>query len=273
MITRFAPTPSGFLHEGNAVNALLVAWLAHQVHAQVALRIDDLDAARLRPAYVEDIFDTLRWLDITWQIGPTDAEDLVALHGSHRRIDRYRDVLASARAAGLHVYACRCSRRMLAGLATGGCPSGCRDADLAHVAGETVLRAHVPEGARVAVDGEDVDIARTAGDVVLWRRDDLPAYHLASIVDDHDLGVTHIVRGVDLRESTALQRFLAPFLAASDIAEATYVHHALVTGPDGQKLSKSQLERGAPLPHTEAERERIHDLATAIGAGVGITPP
>ena len=82
-----------------------------------------------------------------------------------------------------------------------------------------------------------------------------------------------MVRGADLTESTALQRFLGPYLDAPNVADAVYVHHALVAGPDGSKLSKSQLDRGAPLPRTAIERQRIVDLATAIGAAVGVTAP
>lgn len=272
MITRFAPTPSGFLHEGNAVNALLVSWLASHLDGDVALRIDDLDAARLRPGYVDDIFTTLAWLDVPWSIGPRDPQELAARSADPQRIDTYRQALARAGEAGLQVYACRCTRRMLTGPAVGGCPGACRTAGLEHTVDQTVLRAHIPLGTRLVVDGLEIDVAQSAGDVVLWRRDDLPAYHLASIIDDHHLGVTHIVRGVDLRESTALQRFLAPYLGAPDIAEATYLHHGLVTGPDGAKLSKSQQGRGTPLPHTEDERARITARAVELGASIGIVP-
>lgn len=273
MITRFAPTPSGYLHEGNAANALLVSWLAARLGARVALRIDDLDAARLRQAYVDDIFETLEWLGVQWDLGPTGPHDPGSGGTPGDRIAHYREALDSAAAAGLQVYACRCSRRMLDGPATGGCPGGCRSAALEFVAGETALRAHVPIGTSITIDDTVIDVADTSGDVVLWRRDDLPAYHLASIVDDRDLAVTHIVRGRDLLEATALQRHLAPFLDAPGVASAVYVHHDLVTDAAGNKLSKSQLDRGAPLARTAAERERIADLARRLGAPVGITPP
>ena len=272
MITRFAPTPSGYLHEGNAANALLVSWLAARGDGRVALRIDDLDAARLRPAYVDDIFETLDWLEVSWQIGPRQPAEL-AQRATPDRLAPYRAALSAAPDAGLAVYACRCTRRMASGPATGGCPGGCRPLALAHEPGVTTLRAHIPLGTVIEVDGQSIDVAAAAGDVVLWRRDDLPAYHLASIVDDHDLGVTHIVRGADLLVSTALQRFLAPFLDAPGVAQAVYIHHALVAGPDGAKLSKSQVDRGAPLPRTAAERDRIRRIAADLGAPAGITEP
>ncbi len=78
MITRFAPTPSGYLHIGNAANALLVSWLAAASDGTVALRIDDMDASRARSEFVADIFDTLAWLEIPWTIGPRDAADFFA---------------------------------------------------------------------------------------------------------------------------------------------------------------------------------------------------
>lgn len=272
MITRFAPTPSGFLHEGNAANALLVSWLAARGCGRIALRIDDLDAARLRPAYVDDIFETLDWLGVSWQIGPRGPADLGG-HARQERIAHYRAVLSAAMDRGLEVYACGCSRRLMSGPAAGGCPGDCRTRTLAHEPGVTTLRAHIPTGTVIEVGGQPIDVAATAGDVVLWRRDDLPAYHLASIVDDRDLGITHIVRGLDLLESTALQCHLAPLLDAPGVAQAVYVHHPLLTGADGAKLSKSQVERGAPLPRTNAERDRIRRIARELGAPVGITEP
>lgn len=261
MITRFAPTPSGYLHIGNAVNAQLVAWLAAAHDGTVALRIDDMDAARCRPEYVEDVFEVLGWLGIDWQLGPRDPNDLDANHSLQRRTEYYRAELWAAAGRGLELYACRCSRSQLGGPPTGGCPGGCRQASLEYVAGETALRAHVP-----------VHVCPEIGDAVLWRRDDLPAYHLASVVEDRDLGVTHVVRGDDLRASTAIQLFLAPYLDAVGLTRAHVLHHALLTDADGAKLSKSTLGAG-PMRRTRALRRAIADAAAEAGARVGISPP
>ncbi len=81
------------------------------------------------------------------------------------------------------------------------------------------------------------------GDFIVWRRDDLPAYQLVSVVEDRDLGTTHIVRGRDLLASSAAQVFLADSIGASNVAAATYVHHELITDSDGRKLSKTQISR------------------------------
>ena len=231
----------------------------------MALRIDDVDAARYRPEYVRDIFDVLPWLGIDWQLGPVDAADFDARHSLRGRTERYRDELSAAADRGLQLYACRCSRRQLTGPPTGGCPGGCRVAGHAFVVGETAIRAQVP-----------VDVCPEIGDVVLWRRDDLPAYHLASLVEDRDLGVTHVVRGDDLRASTLIQRHLAPFLGAQSFADATVVHHRLLTDDAGAKLSKSTLASAltsGPMHRTPEGRDAIVRAAAGIGAGVGISPP
>jgi glutamyl/glutaminyl-tRNA synthetase len=266
MITRFAPTPSGYLHIGNAVNAQLVAWLASAEHGSIALRIDDMDATRYRPEYVRDIFETLDWLGIAWQLGPTGESDFEAHHSLRQRTERYRAELTAARERGLGLYACRCSRSQLSGPPSGGCPGGCRGAGHAHVVGETAIRAIVPP-----------DVCPEIGDVVLWRRDDLPGYHLASIIEDRDLGTTHVVRGEDLRASTEIQRFLAPYLDAGSFAAATFVHHGLVTDARGGKLSKStqlaSVPGSGPVARTSLTRDAITRAAAALGAAVGITPP
>jgi glutamyl-tRNA synthetase len=263
MITRFAPTPSGFLHTGNAANALLVAWLADQEAGTVTLRIDDVDATRARPEYVADVFHVLEWLGI----------DVAAVHSQSQRRDRYWAALEAGRSSGLVVYACTCSRSLLRGPAMDGCPAGCRTAHREHVSGVTALRVLVPAGTLVPVGEALVDVAATSGDFVVWRRDDLPAYHLTSVVDDHDLGVTHIVRGSDLLESTAAQLFLAKGLGLDVMDRATVLHHDLIRDSTGAKLSKSQMATGHPMPRDDSERARLHAMAATLGAPVGIRPP
>jgi glutamyl-tRNA synthetase len=128
----------------------------------------------------------------------------------------------------------------------------------------------VPEGTSVSVDGHDVRLDVALGDFVVWRRDDLPSYQFASVVDDVDLGITHIVRGTDLRESTAAQLFLAERLGLPSFAAITVLHHGLATGADGAKLSKSQAVRGHPLPRTEQTREAVLRLADSLGEQWGL---
>jgi glutamyl/glutaminyl-tRNA synthetase len=241
-LTRVAPTPSGFLHEGNRANFRAVAQLATRVGAQIALRIDDADATRYRPAYVEDIFRTLHAMEVRWDIGPSDLGDFEANWSQRSKTDYYRAELVRLRAS-MATYACDCSRAVQVGPATGGCVGGCRTRDVPLVPGESALRVAVPIGPPVHVGQLEVDLAAEMGDFIVWRRDDLPAYQLVSVVEDRDLGTTHIVRGRDLLASSAAQIFLADSIGASNVAAATYVHHELITDSDGRKLSKTQISR------------------------------
>lgn len=240
-LTRIAPTPSGFLHEGNRLNFQLTADLAERVGARIALRIDDADAARYRPEYVDDIFATLDAMGITWDVGPRDPDDFARNWSQRGRTEHYRRELAAAVDRGLPVYACACSRAQQKGPAVGGCSGGCRNRALVLEHGSTALRVAVEPGTMVSVDGHAVDIAAAMGDFVIWRRDDLPAYHLVSVLEDRDLGVTHIVRGEDLLASSAAQVHIAPWLDAQGVAVADYILHALVLDGRGDKLSKSTL--------------------------------
>ncbi|MGI9197773.1 MAG: glutamate--tRNA ligase family protein [Candidatus Nanopelagicales bacterium] len=241
-LTRYAPTPSGFLHAGNLRNFALTATLADDVGATIALRIDDADAARYRREYVDDIFRVLIELGLPWTVGPRDADDFETRWSQRHRTDSYRRELQALRAA-LPTYACTCSRTQQRMIPTGGCAAGCRTRGLPWVEGEFALRVVVPEGTSVDVGGVSVALDEALGDFVIWRRDGLPAYQLVSVIEDRDLGTTHIVRGVDLLASSAAQVFLAPALGADNVAAAAYVHHPLVLDDEGRKLSKSQRER------------------------------
>lgn len=234
---RFAPTPSGYLHLGNAVNAVLCAWQAASLGGGVLLRIDDLDTERRRDAYERDILDLVTWLGIE----PT------AIVRQSERLERYVQARDRLLASGL-AFACICSRRDRA------LGRACRCEHAGHdlETGVSALRWR-----------------STHDDVVLWRRDGVPAYHLASVVDDEELGITHIVRGQDLRAATGVQIELARLLDMTGFLSADVRFHALLTDAGGAKLSKSQL--GAdPLPRTDATRLRIHDAARALGAPLGI---
>ncbi len=228
-----------------------------------------MDATRSRPEYVNDVFEVLEWLGVEWHSGPRSTDEFERDFTLARRRDLYRDELEAARGQGLMVYACRCTRRELAG----GRACECRAAALPYRSGETSLRVHVPEGTTVTVDSEPIDLASRMGDFVVWRRDDLPAYHLASVIEDRDHGVTDIVRGRDLLESSAAQLFLADALGAAGFGRARLIHHDLLADQEGAKLSKSQVTRGQPLPRTREQYADIVQVATRYGARWGITPP
>jgi glutamyl/glutaminyl-tRNA synthetase len=264
VITRIAPTPSGYLHLGNCVNIQLIALLAERVQARIALRIDDADADRYRREYLDDIFRVLDRLGVDWQIGPRTADDFEAGFSQRDRREYYRSQLDTLR---LETYACTCSRSMIKAAGSRTCVGECRQRRLPLMAGRSALRVHVPAGTVVEVAGSDIDLAAAMGDFVLWRRDDLPAYQLVSTIEDRDLGTSLIVRGADLMDSTAAQVFLARGLGADSVERAVVVHHDLITDDEGGKLSKSQLDSG-PLDLTDRRvaelRLRANDMAGRV---------
>ncbi len=241
MRTRFAPTPSGYLHIGNCVNALLVSRLA-STDGEVALRIDDADQLRFRPSYADDIFRTLDWLDIRVDLGPRSTRELERDFSQTYRRARYLHAARQAMDMGL-AYAC-------------GCPRGFTECFC--------------DDRRVWTPGKEalrLKASNSGLGAVLWRRDDVPAYHLTSIVDDHDLEITHVVRGEDLHESTQIQRSLAAALLLNFPADVR--HHTLVVDEHGVKLSKSTGSNG-PLAHDSQLESRIRTLADDIGASIGV---
>lgn len=274
--TRIAPTPSGFLHPGNAFSFVLTWVLARRAGGEILLRIDDLDAARSRPEYVEDIFQSLDWLGIDYDLGPSGPDDFAQHYSQHHRMELYRTLLERLKGQA-HVYACTCSRKQIRALSAEGLyPGTCRELGLPLDQEGAALRIHVPESTAISFQDEKLLSkeylpARLMGDFVLWRKDGLPAYQLASLADDLHYQVNYIVRGADLIESTVAQLFLADCLEESAFTEARFWHHDLLRDEVGDKLSKS-----AGAASLKAMRERgegpvgIYMLvAEALGLSVG----
>lgn len=228
MRTRIAPTPSGYLHEGNLYNFLLTNRICRDQGMELRLRIDDLDAFRLREEYVEDVFRCLTWLGVKWVGSPQSMHEYRIHVEQPGRIDHYYDRLQHMIDAGLPAFVCRCSRRDLSREAR--CEQGCKSKGLKLVAGKSAVRVHVPPS----------PLGDAMGDFIVWRREDLPAYQLQSLIDDDEMNITHIVRGEDLLDSTRAQLYLARFLPESGFGEIQFMHHGLVTADNGLKLSKSQ---------------------------------
>jgi glutamyl-tRNA synthetase len=239
---RYAPSPTGRLHLGNARTALL-AWLqTRHAGGTFIMRVEDLDPQRSREALVEEQLADLRWLGLDWDEGP----DLGGPSAPYRQ-SRRSEVYAEA-AARLQTFPCTCSRKELreATLAPHGSepvyPGTCREGP-SHPERRPALRWKTPPGrvefadlilGHVAQDMEEV------GDFVLRRSDGAWAYQLAVVVDDAAMEVDHVLRGADLIESTPRQIHLQRALG---LPTPVYAHAPLVVGRDGTKLNK---RHGAP---------------------------
>ncbi|MFD2784894.1 glutamate--tRNA ligase family protein [Hymenobacter rubripertinctus] len=248
VVARLAPTPSGFLHLGNAVNFTLTWLHTRRAGGTLHLRIDDLDRARFRLAYLTNIFQTLDWLGLDYDHGPAGPDDFERHFSQQHRLPEYETVLQAARAAYPgRLYACRCSRAALARAdRPDGCyPGTCRALALPLETLDTAWRARVPPAAAVrfpdlAQGSQTIALARELGDFVVRKKDGTPAYQVASVLDDGRLGVNFIVRGLDLLPSTAAQLWLAEMLPGqAGFAQTQFLHHGLLLDEAGQKLSKS----------------------------------
>ena len=244
VISRIAPTPSGFLHLGNAFNFLLTALLVDWEGGHLHLRIDDLDGPRVEPSSVEDIFVQLEWLGIAYDSGPSGPDELFRQYSQQLRRERYSVALEILRNSGI-IYACECSRSEIRQFSpVGNYPGTCRQKVLDLMQDNLPWRVQVPEQTYVkfktfANKVEKINVDQVMGDFVIKRRDGLPAYQLASVMDDLELGVNLVVRGEDLRASTAAQVFLAECLSDKVFPAARFVHHKLINDNAGNKLSKS----------------------------------
>ncbi|TLX57486.1 tRNA glutamyl-Q(34) synthetase GluQRS [Stutzerimonas nosocomialis] len=253
-VGRFAPTPSGYLHFGSLVAALASFLDARAVNGRWLLRMEDLDPPREMPGAQTAILDALQAYGFEWD------GTLVRQSEQH---DRYQAVIDTLLADG-HAYACTCSRKQLEAY-PGVYPGFCRDAGKS--VEQAAIRVRVPArefGFTDRVQGPfSQQLARDAGDFVIRRRDGLYAYQLAVVLDDVWQGVTDVVRGADLLDSTPRQLFLQQLLG---LPQPRYLHVPLIVQPDGHKLGKSY--RSPPLQAHEAPPSLLRALRT-----LGQRPP
>ncbi len=232
---RFAPAPTGYLHIGGARTALF-NWLFARHHGgEMVLRIEDTDAERSRPELVDAIYDSLRWLGIDWDGEPVHQSDRLGLYvdAAHRLLD-----------GGL-AYRCDCARadvdarNAAAGRKTPGYDGFCRDRQVADGPG-VVIRFRVPdEGATSFTDlirGEVSFENANLEDFVIVRSGGVPMFLLANAVDDADLGITHIIRGEDLINTTPKVLLLRQALGID--YQPQFAHVPLIVNEKRQKLSK-----------------------------------
>jgi glutamyl-tRNA synthetase len=280
---RFAPSPTGSLHVGNARTALL-AWLdVRSRGGLLAMRVEDLDGPRVRPGLEARILDELRWLGLDWDEGP----DLGGPHGPYRQSERgaiHAEALDRLRGAGLS-YPCFCSRAEISQASQAPHPSDegprypgtCRDLSRAEQAARGARRPpawrfRVPDGPVSFLDrfhGEcTFDVAASVGDFVVARADGVPAYQLAVAVDDAAMEVTDVLRGDDLLPSTARQLLI---YRALGLSVPGFAHVPLVVGADGERLAK----RHGALSVGELRARGLEPPAVVglLAAASGLAPP
>jgi nondiscriminating glutamyl-tRNA synthetase len=247
---RFAPSPTGTLHIGSARTALFNWLFARHSGGDFVLRVDDTDLLRSEDRHESAILADLRWLGLGWDEGP-DIGGPCAPYRQSERLESYRRAADGLLAAG-SAYLCFCPEQRLEELRTAALAEGrlprydrrCLGLSAEEVqrrlaGGErAVVRFAVPPGEIViddALRGPVVVGSDAIGDFIIVRSDGIAGYNFASVVDDRDMGITHVIRGDDHLTNTARQLLL---FAALDAVPPRFAHHSLVLGPDGGKLSK-----------------------------------
>jgi glutamyl-Q tRNA(Asp) synthetase len=275
-VTRFAPSPTGYLHLGHAASAVFAARNAGD-DGRFLLRIEDIDQTRARPEYIEAIYEDLAWLGLTW-------ETPVRVQSAH--FDDYQKVLDRLADRDL-LYPCFCTRKDIqAEIARiGNAPHGpdgalypgtCRHLSASEraeriAAGESYAlrldmgRAMKQGGKRLywhdRAAGRQVATPEIFGDVVLARKDTPTSYHVSVTLDDHLQEISLVTRGEDLFFASHLHRLLQELLGYN-IPE--YHHHKLLTGPDGKRFAKR--DKSETLRSMRKAGVSVADILTRIGS-------
>lgn len=246
VVTRFAPSPTGFLHIGGARTALF-NWLFAKHHGgKMLMRIEDTDRARSTEEAVDALIDGLSWLGLDW-----DGEPI----SQFSRVDRHKEVVEEMLAKGM-AYRCYSTPEELDAMREKARAEGKpprydgtwrdRDASEAPEGVDPVIRLKAPQEGETVVDdmvqGRVVIPNKDLDDLVLMRSDGTPTYMLAVVVDDYDMGITHIIRGVDHLTNAARQTLI---FQAMEWDVPAMAHIPLIHGPDGAKLSKRHGATGA----------------------------
>ncbi|MEZ5995711.1 MAG: tRNA glutamyl-Q(34) synthetase GluQRS [Hyphomonadaceae bacterium] len=272
-VTRFAPSPTGRLHLGHAFSALTAFEAARAAGGRFLLRIEDIDQGRSRPEFEATIYDDLAWLGIAW-------DDPVRRQSEH--MADYAAALQQLIDRQL-VYRCFRTRAEIAE-AIASAPHGeaeeafrgealPADEEAAKIeAGEAFAWRLSLRKARAAlgpayfalVFEDETGLVRAAperhGDAVLARKDFATSYHLASVCDDAHQGVTHVIRGEDLREAAHLHVLLQKLLG---LPQPVYRHHRLILGEDGKRLAKR--DQGATLKNLREAGKTPADIRAVLG--------
>ncbi|MCF0225665.1 MAG: hypothetical protein HUK20_15475 [Fibrobacter sp.] len=244
---RFAPSPTGYLHQGHLLSALYVWSIAEKLNLHIHLRIEDHDKGRARKEYIDSIYQDLEWLGFNYHSQSMQST----------RQNLYQDVLKELQSQN-QIYTCFCSRKQLE-QENPKSPTGeiiyqgkCRNNTLNTLSNPNLpphsLRIRILDK---VIKWNDLRLgpfaenpAKQCGDFTLLDREGCYTYQFASTVDDIEQGITHIVRGEDIRSSTARQIYLAETICSTlhiPYLRPTYLHHGLIVDDSGKKLSKREL--------------------------------
>lgn len=235
--TRFAPSPTGYLHVGGARTALYDWLYARKMGGKFILRIEDTDQERSTQAAIDAILESMEWLGLEWDEGP---------FYQMKRLDRYHEVAAQLIAKG-HAYRCQCSKERLEQLREKQVTNKekpkydgfCRDKNLPIGAASFVIRFRNPDAGSVhindSVHGTVVIQNSELDDLVLVRSDGIPTYNFGVVIDDLDMNITHVIRGDDHLANTPRQ---INILKAMGATLPAYSHVPMILGSDGKRLSK-----------------------------------
>lgn len=270
-VGRLAPAPTGALHLGNA-RTFLVAWLrARKAGGRILLRLEDLDHPRVKPGTAREVYDDLAWLGLDWDEGPTGVPGDPYVQSN--RLPLYARILEGLRRSG-RIYPCVCTRKEVETLQSapnagedlretrypGRCRGRYPDAETARRESgrEPGWRFVVEEGVETRFDdagmgGQRSVLSEWSGDFLV-ARGDRAGYQLAAAADDHDMGVTEVVRGDDLLPST--HRQLALYRALGWEAPR-FCHLPLVVGPDGRRLAKRHGDTRLSVLRARGGPERL----------------
>jgi glutamyl/glutaminyl-tRNA synthetase len=232
------------LHLGNILSFVLTTALARKTGARVLLRIDDLDRDRVNRNYVQDIFDTLHFLDIPWDEGPGDFAAYEKEYPQLHRMEMYRQALEQLKESG-DVFACTCPRTKIFhhdgsdDVYTGICRRNGTPLDAENVRWRLHTTAERKLAIRTTSSLVNATLPKAMQDFIVRRKDHFPTYQLASVLDDLYYGIDLIVRGEDLWHSTLAQHCLSFPLKQDKFRDITFYHHPLLTDSEDRKLSKS----------------------------------
>ncbi len=243
--TRFAPTPSGYLHLGNVFSFILTWLIARKKNGTILLRIDDLDFERAREEYVIDIIQTLDMLGLDYDYGPVSVDTFRNEFSKFKRLDLYEDYIGQIERTGL-LFNCACSRKEIREAAgSNNYPGTCLNKAIPFHKAETTFRINTENIQGLIIHDEllgevSPDVGNEMPFFVVRKKDGMPSYQVASLVDDIHFNISYVVRGIDLLSSTGAQMFLAKILDVESFVKTRFLHHHLLKDEKKEKLSKTQ---------------------------------